>query len=318
MADMDKKARDLNIIKEFCGLMGWRVVSLRPHERPDAFVTFDRDGQRLEVGLELTDYHSDPAEPGGAPSRVRQAAWDQLDEEIRRRVRTRPELHYVSGVVSLKGSSLPPKREASSLAEELVRFAAEAIAGRRCPTQIGYGRPAHAGPFGCGYPLMDRYISCIWLLPTSRRIGPWICSRVQWGSTGFDPRIVRQIVVKKEEAAAGYNWGTAPERWLLIVAGADPCVAQNWVGPKLGLELELKRAACGPLRNFDRVFFYERVAGWWHELFRREGLREIPCPQAETEASPSWAHLRPAPGLKTPQQILGEVAGDGKQERGSR
>ena len=68
----------------------------------------------------------------------------------------------------------------------------------------------------------------------------WQCGNIDTGGIGLNLDYIRAAVGKKNEKAANYDWQSADEKWLLIVAAgnilsehAGPPEERGWNGSDL-------------------------------------------------------------------------------------
>jgi hypothetical protein len=95
----------------------------------------------------------------------------------------------------------------------------------------------------------------------------WMCSNITTGSIGLNLNYIKTAVDKKNRKAAKYNWMSADEKWLLIVAAGDmlsnnagpPEQHVDWVDPDL-------QDLCHR-SPFDKIILWEYVRDW-HKMLK--------------------------------------------------
>ncbi len=276
-----KKAQEKEWIRQFCDLMQLCVEQINcdeKQEKPDAFVILRRQQRTVKVGVEVTEYHSDRKRKKGSLGRELASNWEKVLKAIMRDARAYEPLRHVTGCVALKqGAFLPGRRDAKTLGRQLVESTASQVPAEGLSAEVTL-----KGPFPACYPLMNAYVAELVLRPTkAAQWVSWTCSHVA-GFFRLDPTRLKAIVCKKEHET--YDWKDARERWLLIVAGADPAALAT-LGDSDAIE-EGSPPETLASEVFDRVVLLEAAFRRAREVWRDGGR-------------PALAANRPSPEPRT-------------------
>ncbi len=269
---MDKKSRksiEIRIIREFLSFMGCKVLRMTSNEKPDAFMIIEEAGKRKKVGVEHTEYHVD-APPGESSLGKRTYGfWRLVQSSIRRRVRQRPKIQHMTGLVFLKGNKkdcLPDpetsqaKNLAKDLAGELVKLALD--------SKLAPNGKQTIRKFLDESPLLRDYVRKVELAGTgSARCVSWECADANVSSIGVSAEEIAVIIQNKAKKFPKYKWYDVSERWLLI--SASGATVFNLAGARTehvdwGLRELLD--ACSSA-GVDRIFFWDRAFNWYKEVW---------------------------------------------------
>ena len=267
-----KKQRELFVIREFVGLLGYSVCrALSPDPpAPDALLTLRKGTEMKTIAIEHTEYFNDEIEAAmeGKKGKTNSQGmpvfqfWRKVKESLKRRISQRSRRYDGKGMIraNVKLSvNRIQKQNPRQLAGELLDFV-EANLGQR---KAKYDRRADFD----GYPTMkNAVVSLRFEVTDSWDYFDWQCQNISSGVIGTDVRKITERIKGKNKKAAKYDCGTASEKWLLIAASgstpgnrAAPADAQvNWVDEEL-------QEVCG-ISPFVRVFFWERVSQWYKSL----------------------------------------------------
>jgi hypothetical protein len=261
----DKETREVGMVKEALAHLGISARSVCSCEQPcpDVFAGLNCGSI---IGIEVTDYHGGQVRRGGSSGRKFASNWLQVQGEIRRRVECHAQLRHITGFVAPQHRrTLPGGGDARALGCELVELAAEALRENRQPLPISLGRP-----FPEGYPLMNKHVAELALMPTgAAQLVSWGCMGFA-GGFGLDVDSLMASIRKKEKKS--YDWREANERWLLIAAGAGPATVSSWAGDESVIAQKLNSLDLSCFTAFDRVLFLEYSFGWAREIWHKSGL----------------------------------------------
>lgn len=267
-----KKQRQLFVIREFVGLLGYSVCRARSPDppAPDALLTLRKGANMNTVAIEHTEYFNDEIEAAKEWKKGKTNSqgmtifqfWREVKESLKRRISQRRRRYDGKGMIRAKvklSVNRIWKQNPRQLAGELLDFV-EAHLGQR---NAKYDRSADFD----GYPTMKKVVVSLRFEVTDGwDCFHWQCQNISFGVIGTDVRKITERIKGKNKKAAKYDCGTASEKWLLIAASgstpgnqAGPADAQvNWVDAGL-------QEVCGN-SPFVRVFFWERAGQWYKSL----------------------------------------------------
>ena len=272
------------LIREFvCEALRYAVSRCEWCESPDAILTLRKGANARRVAIEHTGYFNDTVAGKCSPLTPLAEFWKSVQISLGRRFSQRKDLADVTGRVRLHTQRLsermnpatPATREviARQLAGELVDFL------KTNPVTTAERFPRHSanspGTEFADFPMLKELVDYM-----SVRRSPgfvlrprcsWLCDNITTGSIGLNLEYIKSSIKKKNEKATKYNWRSADEKWLLIVAGGGNLSEQagivedkEWNDSELR---ELCRAS-----PFDRIYFWERIRFWYKSLKPRRRL----------------------------------------------
>ncbi len=255
-----QKKVELRIIRAFLRFAGYRFLRVAQHEKPDAMVTFIKDGKPWKCGIEQTEYHVDAVLGQGSPGRRISGVWHLIQASINRRISHRPQLVHTTGLVFLRKTSGLTRSTQQGLASELVRLALEFPVDRDGERTIRN--------FSSSYPLLCLHIREVFLQGTGCASNvSWQCGDSISSPIGLSVESLTSIVKQKTIESQQYSWNQADERWLLISASGKTVFNSagrrseyvNWSSIKL-------QSAC-QTACFDRIFFWDQLYNWCKEVW---------------------------------------------------
>lgn len=260
------------LIRTYCTLLHYEISSPRWPDPPDAVLTLRKGQDKKRVAIEHTSYFNDTEAGIRSPLTPLAEFWKHVETSLCRRISHRKQLaDIVSCRILLKtnrgvrGNDIELARR---FAGELVRFmeARPFAEEERIPQCHS---PPSVRAFS-GFPTLESMVSDIRL----RRIRGgvfrprchWRCSNITAGCIGLNLEYIKSAINKKNAKAAKYNWMSANEKWLLIVAAGE--TLSNNAGPP---DQEVKwndPVLCDSCRisPFDKIVFWEYARNWYKSL----------------------------------------------------
>jgi len=231
-------------------------VLARKDPRPDCYAVVVEDGTRSVIEAEITEYHCDTPNngAGGSPGERLERQWRTVQDYLLPRLNRRP-LKFDVNVSLLHPTK--PIRDTRRFATELLQFV-------RSARLTSDHRSDLIEQFPPGYPLLSRHISELRLRRSPFPNPLVVCDDASAAFIGLIPERVGQII--RGKSAKNYTWAKNALRVLLICASGNSIVGRAgrpmpdefWQHPQIRDALAL--------RAFDRVYFWERISGWFKQL----------------------------------------------------
>jgi len=139
----DKKEFERYYLKEFFKLLNETPENIQDSESPDFIVNI----HQLEIGIEITEFHSDLKGEKGRPRRLVEEAWASLQKKIMTEVEKYEELKNMKGLLSFKNMEIPRNSEQKSFIDELIQLSLEMF--KTSQQKISPG---------INYPLLNKYL----------------------------------------------------------------------------------------------------------------------------------------------------------------
>ena len=277
------KAVEQFLIREFVGeALHYRISRAKWCESPDAILTLQNRKREKRVAIEHTGYFNDTTAGECSPLTPISDFWKNVQISLGRRISHRRHLADIMGWVWLNQKHFAdrpaPKiqvKMARQFAEELVAFL------ETHPITDSARFPAHTadspGTEFLGFPMLRTMVASLSVRRTSGLVllprCSWVCNNITTGCIGLNLSYIKTAIEKKNAKAENYDWRSADEKWLLIVAAggnlseqAGQSEAQAWNDSEL-----LTLSGVSP---FDRIYFWERVRRWYKTL---KPDRQIVC-----------------------------------------
>lgn len=247
-----KKEVERFYLESFLQLARHEPENINDHETPDFIITLNGK----QIGIEVTEFHSDAKGSDGYPRRQIEEEWQKLQQEkLMPEVRQHSNLNTYNGILCFKELNLPFRPQYANFAKEVVRFSLN-----NCNLKKGEGKEFNA--FGSEFPLMRDYLKKFYL----RNAGCYITW--EWNhnasSVGLNEGELIGAIKKKINRLREGGWPDLPEKWLLVVSGhqISQCMGGKLVQNKLPkfteLNSQLKKS------GFDKVFIYQHM---FHSVF---------------------------------------------------
>jgi len=236
----DKKKRlERFYLDEFLKLLGVVPDNIQEIESPD----FILDINKIRIGVELTEFHSDSKGEHGQPRRLIEESWKSLQQSIMDSVRKNGELDKTCGFLNFRVLDLPPKSKYDSFIKELILLSLDMI-----KTNIQRTKP------GPNFPLLRKYLKEFELKKTNIRIS-WEWNYIADSIGLTEPELINAIQPKIERSS-DYKEKGFDELWLLIVSGS---YLSQTMPTHLGDILQSFDMADGLLKEsfFKKVYIYQ-------------------------------------------------------------
>ena len=262
-----QKEKEQYLIRKYCNLLHYKISQPKWPNPPDALLTLRKGRFKERVAIEHTSYHSDTVAGTCSPLTPMSEFWENVQASLSRRIRYRKNLADIAtGRVQLKANLKVQGNDialARQFAEEFVEFLKDRPFSEkeRIPP---YLTPPPVATFS-GFRTLESMVSYMWIYRIkggnfSRCI--WICENISTGCIGLDLNYIKSAIKVKNEKAVKYDWQSAEEKWLLIVAeggilsnNAGPAEQKvNWNDPILD---ELCRVS-----PFNKIVFWEYARNW--------------------------------------------------------
>ncbi len=260
------------LIRTYCALLQYQISCPRWPDPPDAVLTLRKGRDKKRVAIEHTSYFNDTEAGKRSPLTPLAEFWKHIEASLCRRISHRKHLaDVVSGRIhfrtdyTVRGNDTKLARQ---FAEELVGF----LEGRPFVEEDRIPPYAARPPITVfsEFPTLKSMVSYMLI----RRIrggvfsprSSWMCSNITTGCMGLSLEYIKSAINKKNSKATKYNWMSAQEKWLLIVAAGEtlsnnagpPDQQVNWNDSELG-DLCCKSP-------FDKIVFWEYPRNWYKEL----------------------------------------------------
>jgi hypothetical protein len=273
------------LIREFvCDALHYTISRPEWCESPDAILTLRKGRAKRRVAIEHTGYFNDTTAGQCSPLTPISDFWKRVQTSLGRRISHRKHLADVMATVELNTGRFAGRPD-SRTQEELARQLAKEIVDFLDVHPItGSARfPAHSaaspGTEFSDFPTLKRMVFSMRLqrIPGIAYFSRhhWTCFNISTGSIGLSLEYIRTSIKNKNAKAASYDWRSADEKWLLIVAAcgnlseqAGPPEERNWD------DSELRTLCCKS--PFDKIYFWERARRWYKSL---KPSRRIVCPR---------------------------------------
>jgi hypothetical protein len=239
------------------------VIDVKPavKEPPDCSATITNpDGTTVLLDFEIAEYYVDNRRDGdgGSPSKRVSSCWDKVRATLDPRLETL-KLPVDVGVRFKEPVSLR-NGQVDQFADELIRFAQEF-----CPERH-LERTAHDAFSAALYALLHEHVERIALtrLEGTVVIG-WHCSNIAAAFVGVVRSHLGDLVCRK--SAKNFTWVSGAEKCLLIYASGETVTSRAGPpppDPSIWDDNDLVSACTGSV--FDRIYFWERVLGWYKRL----------------------------------------------------
>jgi len=279
------KAVEQFLIREFvCDALHYTISRPEWCERPDAILTLHKGKTKRRVAIEHTGYFNDATAGQCSPLTPIADFWKRVQTSLAHRISHRKHLADLMGRVQLSRRHFAGQRN-SQTQEDLARRLAQEIVQflERHPIADSACFPAHSdaapGTEFSDFPTLERMVFSMRLqrAPRIRYFSRhhWLCFNLTAGSIGLNMGNIRTSIERKNQKAANYDWRSADEKWLLIVAAcgnlsehAGPPEEHKWN------DSELRTLCCAS--PFDRIYFWERAWRWYKLL---KPSHRIVCPR---------------------------------------
>ena len=209
--DSKGKHKEAGLLSLLLSRLGLDVEDIIPGESPDFMLSFRKDSIEAVVGCEVTALYSDGVDAkAGSPRKRFFEKWKRFAYELRKRLDSAGHL-YVYGSLSFKDVSTPALDTCrlDSLFDELIRVCDEYT-----------GETEHVVFPVDGYAHLNALVDHIGLHRFSETGLLWWCAHLRSGAVQDPTDALVSAIGRKKETAAGYHWGNATERWLVVVAEA--------------------------------------------------------------------------------------------------
>jgi hypothetical protein len=270
------KAVEQFLIREFvCDALHYTISRPEWCERPDAILTLRKGKIKTRVAIEHTGYFNDAIAGQCSPLTPISDFWKSVQTSHARRISHRKHLADLMGRVWLNPKQLadcrPDPRTQEKLARDFAKELVDFLEGHAIADTARF--PSHSahspGTEFSDFPLLKSMVASmsVWRIPGAvlRPLCNWLCQNIATGCIGLNLDNIRASVKNKNMKAANYDWRSADEKWLLIVAAcgnlsedAGPPEDGKWDDPDL-------RTLCGE-SPFDKIYFWERARRWYKSL----------------------------------------------------
>lgn len=245
--------------------MGWRVewIDKERKDKPDIRLRAAVEGQRMTVGVEVTEYTES--------EKARRVAgeWEGIQGEIEHLRRGDVELRHAYGCVWFQRREIPPRRVRKQLAAELVLLARNEIRRAERPEELS----VDVRTFGPEYASLGKYVRRV-RLRRQETVISWDCGEMMPGFFGPGGvwEWVRVTVRKKTEQLREYERTGMDEVWLLLCAAGPAGLGRGihtMIGEDDGTIDQPPDEILADCRasGFERVFLYEKTSEWVKELW---------------------------------------------------
>jgi hypothetical protein len=243
----DKKKNERFYLDEFFKILGETPVEVKDGEAPDFIVTL----HQLNIGVEVTEFHSDLTGEKERPRRAVEEAWTSLQRVIMEKIGDYKELKDTSGTLFFKKLELPPTPEYKDFVIELVQLSPEMIESNL----------EEISP-GSNYPLLNKYLDKFHL----KNVGCYISW--EWNhnasSIGLTESELIDTIQPKLVKAESYIRKNIDVLWLLVVSGSRlsqtmPVHLANKLLSYKKLDYLLSRSV------FEKIYIYQYMVGVIYE-----------------------------------------------------
>ena len=239
----DKKEFERYYLKEFFKLLNETPENIQDSESPDFIVNI----HQLEIGIEITEFHSDLKGEKGWPRRLVEEAWASLQKKIMTEVEKYEELKNMKGLLSFENVEIPRNSEQKSFIDELIQVSLEMF-------KTGQQKISP----GINYPLLNKYLKKFCLEKVNCYI-TW-----EWNHNasfiGLSERELINTVKSKIDRAKDYLKRHVDELWLIVVSDVRLSQAMPVdLIAKLNTFNKLDRLLLGS--NYKNVFLYQYQIG---------------------------------------------------------
>lgn len=239
----DKKEFERYYLKEFFKLLNETPENIQDSESPDFIVNI----HQLEIGIEITEFHSDLKGEKGRPRRLVEEAWASLQKKIMTEVEKYEELKNMKGLLSFENVEIPRNSGQKSFIDELIQLSLEMF-------KTGQQKISP----GINYPLLNKYLKKFCLEKVNCYI-TW-----EWNHNasfiGLSERELINTVKPKIDRAKDYLKRHVDELWLIVVSGVRLSQAMPVdLIVKLNTFNKLDRLLRGS--NYKNVFLYQYQIG---------------------------------------------------------
>jgi hypothetical protein len=264
------------LIREFvCDALHYTITRPEWCERPDAILTLRKGKITKQVAIEHTSYYNDTIAGQCSPLTPLPDFWKRVQTSLAHRISHRRYLADLMGRVWLNPRQFTDCRPNPRAQEKLARdFAAELVDFLEGQAITDHARfPSHSahspGIEFSDFRLLKSMVAdmSIQRIPGAilRPLCNWLCGNIVAGNIGLNLDNIRTSITIKNKTAANYDWRSADEKWLLIVAACGNLNEQaglpeegKWDDPELH-----KLCSASP---FDKIFFWERARRWYKSL----------------------------------------------------
>jgi hypothetical protein len=202
----DEQIQVDNVLKRL-GLGKYQILE---SESPDFFVKFNSENSTALLGCELTRLYSDAALRGSS-GKTNFEKWKSIATKLRKRLDAAGH-NYLYGVVffRIQESDVLKALGTDQALEELVRTC-DQYSGQ--PTDLTFPQNS--------FPLLNELMDTVRLFKYEEPGILWWCAHLQSGEV-LDPMdALIDVVKRKSVIAEGYNWNTAANKWLIILAESN-------------------------------------------------------------------------------------------------
>lgn len=239
----DKKKIERFYLKEFFKLLGETPENIQDGEAPDFIINL----HQLEIGIEITEFHSDLKGEKARPRRLVEEAWTSLQKMIMVEVERYNELRNMNGLLSFKNLEIPRNSDHKLFIDELVQLSLEMI-------KTGCQKIAP----GINYPLLNKYLKKFYL----EKVNCYITWEWNYNVSfiGLSESELINTVKPKIDRAEDYLKRHIDELWLIVVSGVR--LSQTMpvhLTAKFNSFNKLDRLLLGS--NYNNVFVYQYQIG---------------------------------------------------------
>lgn len=243
-------------------------------ESPDSVLTLRKGAYTRRVAIEHTGYFNDTVAGKCSPLTPISDFWKSVQTSLGRRFSQRKDLAELAGRVRLHTRRLsrrldPATRE--TLARQFAGELADFLRTNPVTTPARFPRYSASAP-GTEFYDFPRLKELVDNMRVRRSPGlallprcSWLCGNITTGSIGLNLDYVKSSVKRKNKKAAKYDWRSADEKWLLIVAGGSNLSEQAGIVEDTEWNDSELRALCHA-SPFDRIYFWERIRCWYKSL----------------------------------------------------
>lgn len=245
-------------------------------ERPDAILTLHKEHTRKRIAIEHTSYHSDAEAGKCSPQTPIADFWKCVQISISRRFAQRRHLAEIGGRVRLNTKQFigqPDSKTQEALARQFAKELVDFLECHSIPASEFvrypplYTRPKVA--VFSEYPTLRALVSSMTLhrIPGAIMFPrcSWMCDSISTGCIGLSVNSIRAAIQTKNEKACKYNWRSATEKWLLIVAEGGTLGEQAGAPDEREWnDSELLALCCAS--PFDKIYFFEYPRSWYKSL----------------------------------------------------
>jgi len=198
----DKKRIERHYIEEFFKLLGETPEDIQNTESPDFIINL----HKLEIGIEITVFHSDLKNKKAWTRRLVEEAWTSLQKKIMTEVERNNELRNMNGLLSFKNLEVPPNSDHNLFVNEIVQLSLEMI-------KTGCQKIAP----GTNYPLLNKYLKNFCL----EKVNCYITWEWNYNVSFIDLSETELIntVKPKTDRSKSYFKRHIDELWLIVISG---------------------------------------------------------------------------------------------------